>query len=252
MPSGQLDTQPHDGNASLKRKCEDDHESSRTQHVGHFSSTEPVVSAPQDEGSLEEDSSEEDESDEDASEDDEPEDESQEDGIEEEPEEDQSRGRDKSKEKDESKGEGELQDQSGIPSDTSEAPSHWQAIISFHDMIKDPTSAGQKYTTLDEEQKLIIALGVRNLFIATNKSGSVRDRDRQILEHMQCVLGDVSNPAVMRDSGLRVSFYPSRKYTKLRHFQDLDAKIGEHPHTSYFAQLSKSPKVFAAFVEAQE
>ncbi|KAG6121771.1 hypothetical protein E4U14_001249 [Claviceps sp. LM454 group G7] len=252
MPSGQLDIQPHDGNASLKRKCEDDHESSRTQHVGHFSSTEPVVSAPQDEGSLEEDSSEEDESEEDASEDDESENEFQEDGIEEEPEEDESRGRDKSKEKDESKGEGELQDQSGIPSDTSEAPSHWQAIISFHDMIKDPTSAGQKYTTLDEEQKLIIALGVRNLFIATNKSGSVRDRDRQILEHMQCVLGDVSNPAVMRDSGLRVSFYPSRKYTKLRHFQDLDAKIGEHPHTSYFAQLSKSPKVFAAFVEAQE
>ncbi|KAG5943356.1 hypothetical protein E4U60_006683 [Claviceps pazoutovae] len=242
MPSSQLDTQPHDGNASLKRKCEDDHESSRTQPVGRFSSTELVVNAPQDEGSLEEDSSEEDE----------PEDESQEDGPEEEPEEDKSRGRCESKEKDESKGEGDLKGQSGIPSDTSEAPSHWQAIISFHDMIKDPTSAGQKYTTLDEEQKLIIALGVRNLFLATNKSGSVRDRDRQILEHMQCVLGDVSNPAVIRDSGLRVSFYPGRKYTKLRYFQDLDAKIGEHPHTSYFAQLSKSPRVFAAFVEAQE
>ncbi|KAG6028086.1 hypothetical protein E4U40_001175 [Claviceps sp. LM458 group G5] len=247
MPSSQLDTPPHDGNASLKRKCEDDHESSRTQPVGRFSSIELVVSAPQDEGSLEEDEFEED-----ASEEDEPEDESQEEVLEGEPEEAESRGRHKSKEKDESKGEGEPKDQSGIPSDTSEAPSHWQAIVSFHDMIKDPTSAGQKYTVLDEEQKLIIALGVRNLFLATNKSGSVRDRDRQILEHMQCVLGDVVNPAVMRDSGIRVSFYPGRKYTKLRHYQDLDAKIGEHPHTSYFAQLSKSPRIFAAFVEAQE
>ncbi|KAG5973289.1 hypothetical protein E4U58_005421 [Claviceps cyperi] len=252
MPSSQLDTRPYDGNASLKRKCEDDHESSRTQPVGRFSSTELIGNSPQNEGFLEEDSSDENESEEDASEEDEPEDESQEDGLEEEPGEDTPRERCESKEKDESKGEGDLKDQSGIPSGTSEAPSHWRAIISFHDMIKDPTSAGQQYNTLDEEQKLIIALGVRNLFLATNKSGSVRDRDRQILEHMQCVLGDVSNPAVMRDSGLRVSFYPGRKYTKLRHFQDLDAKIGEHPHTSYFAQLSKSPRVFAAFVEAQE
>ncbi|KAG6144937.1 hypothetical protein E4U12_002329 [Claviceps purpurea] len=250
MPSSQLDTQPHDGNASLKRKCEDDHESSRTQPVGRLSSTQLVLNAPQDEGSIEEDSSNENESEENASEEDEPEDESQEDGLEEEPEEEPAEN--KSRGRCESRGEGDLKDQSGIPPDTSEAPSHWQAIISFHDLIKDPTSAGQKYNTLDEEQKLIIALGVRNLFLATNKSGSVRDRDRQILEHMQCVLGDVSSPAVMRDSGLRVSFYPGRKYTKLRHFQDLDAKIGDHPHTSYFAQLSKSPRVFAAFVEAQE
>ncbi|KAG5981848.1 hypothetical protein E4U54_006551 [Claviceps lovelessii] len=132
--------------------------------------------------------------------------------------------------------------------------SNWRAILSFHEMIRNPVSAAQIYTTLDAEQRLITALGVRNLFLATSagKNGTVRDQDRQVLEHMQSVVEDVADPAVMSDSGLRVSFYPGSKYTKLRHIQDLDVKIGEHPHKDYFALLMKTPRVFAAFVEAHD
>ncbi|KAG6025499.1 hypothetical protein E4U41_001506 [Claviceps citrina] len=131
-----------------------------------------------------------------------------------------------------------------------QTPTHWRAILAFHDMIKHPASAASKHSALDAEGRLIIALGVRNLFLATSKGGSFRGRDGQILEHMQRALGDVAQPAVVADSGLRVSFYPTTRYSELQHFQDLDARIGDHPHRNYFAQLGKTPRVFAAFVEA--
>lgn len=119
-------------------------------------------------------------------------------------------------------------------------------------MINDPSSAGPKYNELDAEQKIIIALGVRNLFLATSRSSSVRDRDRQILENMKGVLEEVTHPAVVKESGLEISFYPGRKHSQLRHILDLDTKIGEHPHKSYFAQLVTTPRVFAAFVQPRE
>ncbi|KAG6005699.1 hypothetical protein E4U21_007763 [Claviceps maximensis] len=214
IPSRQPGAQPQPGNATLKRKHGDDHKSSRTQRVGRFSSKESLGDLPQEDEHLGEDESEADEA-----------------------------GEDGPRE------EGETEDSS-----QQEAPSRWRAILSFHDMIKDPASAGQKFKAMDAEQKLIIALGVRNLFLATStsKDGTVRDRDRQILEHMQRMVGDVADPAIMKDSGLRVSFFPCSRYTKLRHFQDLDVKIGEHPYRNYFAQVVKTPRVFAAFVDAQE
>ncbi|KAG5977668.1 hypothetical protein E4U55_006633 [Claviceps digitariae] len=219
IPCRQLEAQPHTDNATLKRKHEGDHESSRMQRVGRFPSKEPFKEP------LEE-------------------------PLKDAPQEDVP-----SAEKESEVGESQQENESDN-SLQQNSPSHWRAILSFHGMIRDAASAGQIYDTLNAEQKLIIALGVRNLFLATSarKSGAVRDRDRdgEMLEHMQCVVGDVADPAVMRDSGLRVSFYPNSKYTKLRHFQDLDAKIGEHPHRNYFAQVVKTPRVFAAFVEGQE
>lgn len=125
---------------------------------------------------------------------------------------------------------------------------YWRPVQFFHDMIKDPSGASPTYKTLDPMQKLIFALGIRNLYLATRRSSSaVRDGDRQILQGMQRLVDEDDAPIDVE--GLQVSFYPSATYSELRHFEDLDRKIAKHKNVNYYAQVGQSPRMFAAFAK---
>ncbi|KAG8421832.1 hypothetical protein J3458_003674 [Metarhizium acridum] len=127
--------------------------------------------------------------------------------------------------------------------------SHWQSIAFFHEVIANAPHASLKYSSLNDEQKLILALGARNLFLATCRSGSARETDKKILERMIDLLDGDQDPAFV--GGLSVSFYPSRGYTVLKYIEDLDNKVRDRA-VNHFAQVMKAPRLFAVFVNPAE
>lgn len=127
--------------------------------------------------------------------------------------------------------------------------SHWQSVAFFHEVIADAPHASAKYALLNAEQKLILALGVRNLFLATCRSGSARETDRQILDRMVDILDEDENLAFV--GGMSVSFYPSRSHAVLKYVEDLDKKVRGRS-VSHFAQVMSTPRLFAVFVDPAE
>ncbi|KAK2601926.1 hypothetical protein QQS21_004517 [Conoideocrella luteorostrata] len=133
-----------------------------------------------------------------------------------------------------------------------EEPSHWRAVMFFHDMIQDPANTAPKYNDMDREQKLIFALGARNLYLATAKGATVRERDRQILKSMLDVMDEIENPVAVDGLDFKVSFYPTKRYSQLRRVEELDKRIDERCEVrNYFAQLVSTPRVFAVFAKPE-
>ncbi|KID77521.1 uncharacterized protein G6M90_00g096470 [Metarhizium brunneum] len=130
-----------------------------------------------------------------------------------------------------------------------DSDSHWQSIAFFHEVIANAPHASSKYSSLNDEQKLILALGARNLFLATCRSGSARETDKTILERMVDLLDGDKDPAFV--GGLSVSFYPSRGYTVLKYIEDLDRKV-RNKGVNHFAQVMTTPRLFAVFVNPAE
>ncbi|KHN94626.1 uncharacterized protein MAM_07532 [Metarhizium album ARSEF 1941] len=127
--------------------------------------------------------------------------------------------------------------------------SHWQSVAFFHEVIAGAPHAESKYASLNAEQKLILALGARNLFLAACRSGSARDTDKEILGTLVDILDGDEDPAFV--GGMGVSFYPSRGRSMLKYIEDLDRKV-RHRSVNHFAQVMKTPRLFAVFVDPAE
>ncbi|TWU77577.1 hypothetical protein ED733_007721 [Metarhizium rileyi] len=128
--------------------------------------------------------------------------------------------------------------------------SHWQSIAFFHEVIADAPHASSKYASLNPEQKLILALGARNLSLATCRSGSAGEKDKKILERVVGILDADEDPTLV--GGMSVSFYPSRRYSMLKYIADLDGKVRDGRNVNHFAQVMKVPRLFAVFVNPAE
>lgn len=127
--------------------------------------------------------------------------------------------------------------------------SPWQSIALFHEVVANAPLIPAKYASLNADQKLGFALGVRNLFLATSRSGSSRAKDKEILERMVDILDEDDDLVVV--GGMSVSCYPSRRHTILKFIENLDRKI-QRRKGNYFAQVMTTPRLFAVFVNPAE
>lgn len=119
-----------------------------------------------------------------------------------------------------------------------------RSLAYFAELVAGLEAGYAAYSSLSLEQKKIIAVGVRDLFIA-DLHKLLDEREVDILKGMVELVDDgIDESQVM---GMAVSFYPSANRTIVKFIEDLDAKIG-HERTELFAQVMSTPKLFAVFV----
>ena len=118
----------------------------------------------------------------------------------------------------------------------------------FSQLQADSTEGKSQYQSLTHEQKLIVAVGVRDLFFALS-NGSLGEHERCILDGMVWILHDPLES--VRVSGMTVSFHPSANFKVIKFIEALDDKLGQNA-VRHFAQVATIPKLFAVFVDPVE
>lgn len=113
----------------------------------------------------------------------------------------------------------------------------------FMEMLEDAHGT-QKYRGLTPEKRKIVAVGVRDLFIA-DLSGLLSEAERDILQGMVKIIDEALEEVHMR--GLGLSFHPSSIANNVKFVEDLDEKVGKEASQLY-AQVMNTPRLFAVFV----
>ncbi|KAH7124846.1 hypothetical protein B0J13DRAFT_511141 [Dactylonectria estremocensis] len=114
----------------------------------------------------------------------------------------------------------------------------------FMALAAGDADGGSQYQSLTPEQRKIVAVGVRDLYIA-GSTDLLSEQQMSTLEKMLQTLDD--GLETQQIGGMTVSFYPSRTFSIMKFIEDLDEKVGNDESTVY-AQLMDTPKLFAVFV----
>jgi hypothetical protein len=124
-----------------------------------------------------------------------------------------------------------------------------RSLSFFNELLTESEDkVARKYLSLSIDEKRVVALGVRDLFLA-EWIGILNNDEKHILCGMTEILDDsVRNIQVM---GMGISFHPSTNFKAVRLIEALDDIIGED-YASLFAQVLDFPKLFAVFVNPTE
>ncbi|KAK1835321.1 hypothetical protein QBC39DRAFT_159369 [Podospora conica] len=109
-----------------------------------------------------------------------------------------------------------------------------------------------EYRAWDVAKKRIVALGVRDLYLAA-MSGLLDAADQELLEKVVDVVEDSPEIGCVEVDGMTLSFFPSAAFKTVKFVEDLDTKADDRTDiTPYFAQVLDTPKLFAVFVDPIE
>jgi hypothetical protein len=118
----------------------------------------------------------------------------------------------------------------------------------FEQLIADKEDGEHKYRSLSDEQKRIVALGVRDLYLAVWQ-GLLKEQEKQVLDGMVKLLDE--STGFIQACGMDISFHPSANFKVLKFLQDVGEAVGPDM-APFFAQVMETPKLFAVFVNPVE
>jgi len=106
----------------------------------------------------------------------------------------------------------------------------------------------RKVSVLSEVQKRLVAVGVRDLFLAAGH-GLLNDQEKELLHDMLKILDETV--ASVQARAVNISFYPSSSFKVVKLMEGVEYMVGpELVH--YFAQVMQSPRLFVVFVDPIE
>ncbi|RMJ08174.1 hypothetical protein CDV36_012215 [Fusarium kuroshium] len=123
----------------------------------------------------------------------------------------------------------------------------FRTLSFFSELLGDPHGVS-KYQSLTEDQRKIIAVGARDLYVA-EAAGLLKQPEEAILQGMVDLVDQ--DVGVTQLGGLNISFYPSKEFSITKFIENLDEKIGREASELY-AQIMPTPKLFAVFVNATD
>lgn len=108
------------------------------------------------------------------------------------------------------------------------------------------------YRTWSVAKKRILALGVRDLYLAA-MSGSLDPAEQELLNKVVDIVDDSPDVGCVEVDGMTISFYPSAAFKAVKFVEGLDKKArGRQDVIPFFAQVLDTPKLFAVFVDPIE
>ncbi|RSL43162.1 hypothetical protein CEP54_015194 [Fusarium duplospermum] len=116
--------------------------------------------------------------------------------------------------------------------------------LSFFSELLEDLQGVSKYQALTPGQRKIIAVGIRDLYIA-EAAGMLQQPEKVILQGMIGLIDE--DLGVRQLGGLNISYYPSNEFSITKFVENLDEKIGKQASELY-AQIIPTPKLFAVFV----
>lgn len=124
-----------------------------------------------------------------------------------------------------------------------------RSIPYFEQLLADGKDGISKYRSLSSDQKRIVAVGVRDLFLGA-WHGLLDERDKSILDSMVEILDETVGCDQV--GGMNISFHPSANFKMVKLIEGLDDVGVGHESESFFAQMMDTPKLFAVFVNPVE
>lgn len=108
------------------------------------------------------------------------------------------------------------------------------------------------YRTWSVDKKRIVALGVRDLYLAA-MSGSLDLTEQELLKKVADIVDDSPEVGCVEVDGMTFSFFPSAAFKTVKFIEDLDEKARDRQDViPFFAQVLDTPKLFAVFVDPVE
>ncbi|GAB1316685.1 Prolyl 4-hydroxylase alpha subunit Fe(2+) 2OG dioxygenase domain-containing protein [Madurella fahalii] len=115
----------------------------------------------------------------------------------------------------------------------------------------DDGDASRRYRTATADEKRIVALGVRDLYLAA-MHGLLDKHEKGLLNRLVNVVDESLTVGCTEVDGMMVSFHPSAAFRTLRFIERLDTKLQDQGRLPFFAQVLGSPKLYAVFVNPAE
>jgi len=122
-----------------------------------------------------------------------------------------------------------------------------RSMTFFQQLLAGGENGLSKYRSLSSDQKRIVAVGVRDLFLG-EWHGVLDDCEKRVLDGMAKVLDETVGCCQLR--GMNISFHPSANFKVVKLIEGLDSV--EHESALFFAQVMDTPKLFAVFVDPAE
>jgi hypothetical protein len=117
----------------------------------------------------------------------------------------------------------------------------------FQQLLADGENGLSKYRSLNSDQKRIVAVGVRDLFLG-KWHGVLDECEKRVLDGMVNVLDEAVGCCQL--GGMNISFHPSANFKVVKLIEGLDNM--EHESALFFAQVMDTPKLFSVFVDPAE
>lgn len=119
----------------------------------------------------------------------------------------------------------------------------------LRELQTDETRGLARYKSLTTEQKRIVAVGVRDLYLAAWR-GLLNDSERKLLDSLVGIVDETVGR--VQAQGINISFHPSANFKVVKLIESLDDTVGEE-WLPYFAQVTNDGiKLFAVFVNPAE
>ncbi|KAI5458306.1 hypothetical protein BGZ63DRAFT_61370 [Mariannaea sp. PMI_226] len=119
----------------------------------------------------------------------------------------------------------------------------FRTLSFFVELLRD-SGSGSKYAYLTSEQQRVVAVGVRDLYIA-DLAGLLSVSEKSILRGMVNIITSSSDEQDF--GGLSISPHLSKSRPIVKFIENLDDKIGGE-ESELFAQVMQIPRLFAVFV----
>jgi len=117
-------------------------------------------------------------------------------------------------------------------------------------LVSNSDGALDEYRGWSMDKKRIVALGVRDLYLA-NTSGLLNEDENGLLAKFVDIIEEPLAGESVVVEGMEVSFYPSASFKTVKFIEDLDSKL-DPKWGPYFAQMSEIPRLFTVFVNPAE
>lgn len=115
----------------------------------------------------------------------------------------------------------------------------------------DGGDATHRYATATADEKRILALGVRDLYLAA-VSGLLDEHEKGLLNRLVDIVDESLAVGCVEVDGVTVSFHPSANFKSLRFIEGLDAKLQDQARLPFFTQVLDAPRLYAVFANPAE
>ncbi|CAI6087917.1 unnamed protein product [Clonostachys chloroleuca] len=123
-----------------------------------------------------------------------------------------------------------------------------RSLAFFRDLVSNPTLGATNIDALESKQRLVLATGVRDLFIA-DYHGLLVENERKLLKELVGIIKMPLDPIYLNETML--SFHPSAEFTCVKFIEDLDGKL-QDKNIQPFIRCLIAPRLFAVFVRAAD
>ncbi|KAK0652447.1 hypothetical protein B0T16DRAFT_387706 [Cercophora newfieldiana] len=120
----------------------------------------------------------------------------------------------------------------------------------FRKLVSGDRGVLDDYRSWSKEKKRIVALGVRDLYLAA-VAGLLVEGEKGLLRNLVDVVEEPSPGGYATVEGMTVSFHPSASFRMIKFVEDLNSKL-DPEWGPYFAQVLDIPRLYAVFVDQAE